>query len=79
MPGSYYQKTIRGLDPTLNPAGVEAAMRLHFGVLDHLPLEVFASEIQIARACEQEEPGFLRGCAYSMGHGADFEAWEGEG
>ena len=31
-----YQQTINELDKTINPAGVESSMRLHFATLDHL-------------------------------------------
>lgn len=70
-----YQQTIRDMDPTVNPAGVEAAMRLQYGTLDHLDEQTFAEEIELAKACEAEEPGFLRRVAESYGMGADFDKW----
>ena len=40
-----YQEYIHKLDQTINPAGVEASMRLQFGVLDHLGIHDFYREI----------------------------------
>ena len=74
----YYQKIIRELDSTVNPAGVEASMRLQYGTLDHLCNATFKQEIKIAKACEKAEPGFLKGCAESMGFGAEYAMWQGK-
>jgi hypothetical protein len=63
-----YQKLIHEIAPDLDAAAVEAAMRLQYGVLDHLPRETFAEEVQIARACEAEAPGFLADVKASMGY-----------
>ena len=71
-----YQKTIAELDPTINPVGVEACMRLQYGTLDHLSHEEFKDEIAIARGCEKEEPGFLRQTAESYGMEREFDKWE---
>ena len=60
---SYAQKIIRELDPGVNAVGVEAAMHLQYGTLDHLSREQFAEEIRIARECEAQSPGFLQLCA----------------
>jgi hypothetical protein len=73
---SFYQDFIRELNPKVNPAGVEASMRLRYGTLDHLDRTDFKSEIRIAIACENEEPGFLRKTAESFGMGEDFNYWE---
>jgi hypothetical protein len=71
-----YQATIHDLDPTVNPAGVEASMRLQFGTLDHLSRDDFRREIGIAKACEAEEPGYLEAVAESYGMAADYARWE---
>ena len=41
----YYQTLLKKLAPDLNPAGVEASMRLHYGTLNHLPREIFVEEM----------------------------------
>ena len=71
-----YQQLIQELDSTVNPAGVEAAMRLQYGTLDHLSKEAFKQEIGIAKACEKESPGFMKLCADSLGFGAEYAAWK---
>lgn len=70
-----YQQMIHDMDPSVNPAGVEAAMRLQYGTLDHLDRQTFAEEIELAKACEAEQPGFLAGVANSYGMGSDFSKW----
>jgi len=49
----FYQKLLHELAPDLNPAGVEASMRLQYGTLNHLPREVFAEEAKLAADCER--------------------------
>ena len=71
-----YQSIIHELDPHINPAGVEASMRLQYGVLDHLSRETFREEIQIARASEAESPGFMKSAAESYGMAPDFDHWQ---
>ena len=71
-----YQDLIHEIDPTINPAGVEASMRLQYSTLDHLPRSVFAQEIGLALMCEADEPGYLRSVADSYGMLSDFEKWE---
>ena len=71
-----YAKTIRKVDPTVNPIGVEASMRLQYGTLDHLSRGVFRGEIELAKACEREEPGFMRSTACSFGRGEAFDQAE---
>ena len=61
---TYAQKVIRGIDPAVNPVGVEEFMRLHRGTLDHLSHADFVREVRLARMAEQREPGHLRACAY---------------
>jgi hypothetical protein len=73
---SYYQKILKEIAPKLNPAGVEASMRLQYGTLSHLPNSIFKSEARLAAACEREEPGFLRKAAISMGFADDYAEWE---
>ena len=73
---NWYQNLIHKLDPTVNPAGVEASMRLQFGVLDHLDEETFEREIEIAVEAEKWEPGYLRNCASTYALGPAFDWWE---
>jgi hypothetical protein len=78
--GSYYQRVIRELDAkrTVNPAGVEASMRVNYGTLNHLCDSHFRREIRLARECEAAEPGYLRRVAESFGMADDFDAWEAQ-
>ena len=71
-----YQKLLRELAPDLNPAGVEASMRLHYGILNHLPRDIFVAEALLAADLETGSPGILRKIAESMGMGEDFAKWE---
>jgi len=71
-----YQKLLHELAPKLNPAGVEALMRLQYGTLNHLPRNVFAEEAKLAANCERQSPGHLRRTASSLGMGDEFAAWE---
>ncbi|MDP3261780.1 MAG: hypothetical protein U1E06_09830 [Tabrizicola sp.] len=73
-----YQTLLHELAPDLNPAGVEASMRLHYGTLSHLPRETFAEEARLAVELEGQSPGILRRIAESMGLADDFAKWEGE-
>ena len=72
-----YQTLLHELAPDLNPAGVEASMRLHYGPLNHLPRETFAEEARLAADLEGRSPGILRKIADSMGLADDFAKWEG--
>ena len=56
----YYQEFIHELDPTVNPAGVEASMRLQYATLDHLSRDTFLKEINIAKMAEVDKQGFLK-------------------
>ena len=71
-----YRTLLHELAPDLNPAGVEASMRLHYGTLNHLPPETFAEEAKLAAEMERQSPGTLRRIADSMGLGDDFANWE---
>ena len=64
---SYAQRTVASINPYIDAAGVEGSMRLQYGTLNHLSRFEFASEIEIARQCEVEEPGFLQRTAKSFG------------
>ena len=72
----FYQRLLHELAPELNPAGVEAAMRLEYSTLDHLPRKTFAEEAKRAAAFERHAPGYLRQIADSMGMANEFDAWE---
>ena len=71
-----YQTLLHGLAPDLNPAGIEASMRLHYGTLNHLPRKTFAAEAKLAADLEGQSPGILRKIAESMGMEDDFAKWE---
>ena len=71
-----YQTLLHELAPDLNPAGVEASMRLHYGTLNHLPRETFEAEAKLAADLEGQSPGILRKIADSMGMADDFAKWE---
>ena len=71
-----YQSLIRSINPTVNPAGVEASMRLQYSTLDHLGRDDFQREIDMALECEREQPGFLRMVANSFGMSREFDEWE---
>ncbi len=71
-----YQKLLHELAPELNPAGVEAMMRLQHYTLNHLPREVFVAEAKLAAELERQAPGYLREIAESMGMGGEFAMWE---
>lgn len=71
-----YQKLLRELAPDLNPAGVEASIRLHYGVLNHLPRDIFVAEALLAADLESGSPGILQKIADSLGMAEDFAKWE---
>ncbi len=71
-----YHTLLRELAPLLNPAGVEASVRLHYGTLNHLPRETFVAEAKLAADLEVQSPGILRKIAESMGLADDFAKWE---
>ena len=71
-----YQTLLDELAPNLNPAGVEASMRMHYGTLNHLPRETYVAEAKLAADLEGQSPGILRKIAESMGMADDFAKWE---
>ena len=73
---SYAQEVIYEMDQKIKPVGVEGSMRLHYGTLNHLDSLDFQIEIEVARACEKESPGFLRSFAGSLRLDKDFAEWE---
>ena len=75
---SAYKKTITNIDPTVNAIGVECSMRLEHGTLDHLSQTVFRKEIEMAKLCESDSPGYLRTLAESYGMEKEFDKWEEE-
>ena len=72
----FYQKLLHELAPEMNPAGVEAMMRLHHHTLNHLSREVFVAEAKIAADLERQSPGSLREIAQDMGMEGEFAKWE---
>ncbi len=73
---SVYQTLLHEIAPDLNPAGVEASMRLEYGTLDHLSRAQFVSEAEIARQIALGDSDYLREAAESYGMTAEFEAWQ---
>ena len=71
-----YQTLLHELAPDLNPAGIEASMRLHYGTLNHLPRETFVAEAKLAADLDAQSPGILRKIAESIGMADDFAKWE---
>ena len=71
-----YQTLLDELVPNLNPAGVEASMRMHYGTLNQLPRETFVAEAKLAADLEGQSPGILRKIAESMEMADDFAKWE---
>ncbi len=71
-----YQKLLHEIAPELNPAGVEAMMRLQHHTLNHLPRAVFVAEAKLAAELERQSPGSLREIAASMGMEVEFAQWE---
>ena len=70
------QTLLHELVPNLNPAGVEASMRLHYGTLNHLSRETFVVEAKLASDLEGQSPDILRKIAESMDMADDFAKWE---
>ncbi|MYC32123.1 MAG: hypothetical protein F4X64_02970 [Chloroflexi bacterium] len=75
---SPYAQMIEQMGCKVNPAGVEASMRLQYGTLDHLGAADFRREILIAEQLEAAEPGCLLGIAESYGLGSDYIAAQAE-
>ena len=71
-----YETLLHELAPDLNPAGIEASMRLHYGTLNHLPRQTFVAEAKLAADLDAQSPGILRKIAESMGMADDFAKWE---
>ena len=67
-----YQTLLHELVPSLNPARIEASMRLHYGTLSHLLRETFVAEAKLAADLEDQSPGIPRKIAESMGMADDF-------
>lgn len=72
-----YQNAIATMT-RLNPAGVEASMRVIHDHPEALSVAMMQQEIALAEACERIEPGYLRSCAEAFGYGDDYERWERE-
>ena len=67
-----YQTLLHELAPDLNPGGIEASMRLHYGTLNHLPRETFVAEAKLAADLDAQSPGILRKIAECLGMADDF-------
>lgn len=70
------QTLLHELAPDLNPAGVEAAMRLHYHTPNHLPRETFVAEPKLGADLEGQSRGILRKIADGMGMFDDFTKWQ---
>ena len=77
---SFYARSIRDMDESVNAVGVEAFMRIQYGTLDHLSRDDFAREIGLARQAEALEPGALRLFAMSQSDAMreDFDSFQSE-
>ena len=73
---NYYQNLIHWIDPSINPAGVEAIMRIEHTTLDHLPRSAFEQAVKLAREREALEPGYMREAADYCSLIIHFEDWE---
>ena len=72
----YYQDLIHELDPTINPAGVEASMRDNHSTLDHMRREAFRQDTHMARAMEELYPGYLENLANCHAMQNNYQRWE---
>ena len=70
------QTLLHELALDLNPTGVEAAMRLHYGTLNHLPRETFVAEPKLGADLEGQSRSILRKIADGMGMVNDFTNWK---
>ena len=71
------QRLIHELNPRVNPAFVEAYMRLEHNTLSHLPRATFDTEA--AKAQQEQElwaQGLIESTCASYGLLADYQAWE---
>ena len=77
---SFYTRSIREIDESVNAVGVEAFLRLEYGTLDHLSREDVAREIELAKQAVGEEPGALRLFARSQSDAMleDFDNFQSE-
>lgn len=51
---SGYADIIAGITTEHDPRHIEAYMRLEYGTLDHLDIDTFKREVEIASACIQQ-------------------------
>lgn len=51
-------------------------MRLHHGILNHLPRETFVIVVNLAADLKRQSPGILRKIAENMGLADTFGKWE---
>ena len=75
---NWYQESIHDLDNTVNPAGVEAFMRVEYGPLDYLPLSSLEDGAKSAKSAEAKQPGLLEMIAESKGLADDYADWQKE-
>ena len=57
---TYYERSIREIDDTVNPMAVEAQMRLKYSTLDHLPREEFQREIKIYKQVIRDDAFYAK-------------------
>ena len=63
----------------MNPAGIEASMRIAHDDPAALSAASVEHECRIAEAVERMDPGYLARCAETMGLDTDFALWEARG
>ena len=73
---THYQEQIFAIDPTVNPAGVEAHMRIQFHNLDNLDITDFRTHTYLAKVTEHRHPGYMREAAESQTMTADYNHWQ---
>lgn len=72
----YHQDLIHELEPTVNPVGIKASMRLQYGTLDHLSRETFVEEIRLTKLSEAHQPGFLKQAVEYCSLEKEYPEWE---
>lgn len=73
---TFYQRLIHEIAPDVNPAAVEAFMRLEHSTLNGLPRARFVSECELVRLISASHMHDLRELAASYGMGEDYDHWE---
>lgn len=75
MPNLTLLQRIHALFPQYNPAGIAAAIQHLVGGVRYMDEGTLAVEGDLARKCEERQPGYLERMAKKEGMAAEFEAW----